>query len=56
MSKPCPATVKSVIKGSIPPKGEKRKNSMEGFELFDADEDVCKPGESESESEEDPSI
>lgn len=46
MSKPC----------LIPPKGVKRKNSMEGFELFDADEDVCKPGESESESEEDPSI
>ena len=26
---------------------------MEGFEPFDADEDECKPGESESENEED---
>ena len=53
MSKPCPATVKLVIKGLIPPKRVERKNSMEGFEPFGADEDECKPGESESENEED---
>ena len=56
MSKPCPATIKEMIKAIIPPKGVKRANNAEGLELFDVDEDDGEPGQSESEDEEDESI
>ena len=52
MSKPCPATIKEVIKGIIPPKGVKRGNNVDGLELFDGDEDKGEPDQSESEDEE----
>ena len=55
-SKPCPTTIKVVIRGIIPPKGVKRTNNVEGLELFDGDENDGKPGQSESEDEEDESI
>ena len=44
------------MKDFIPPKRVKPKNNMEGYKLLDQDEEEYKPGESESENEEDPSI
>ena len=52
MSKPCPTTIKEVIKDIIPPKGVKWINNVEGLELFDGDVDDGEPGQSESENEE----
>lgn len=48
MSKPYLATMKEEINGLIPSNGVKRKNNMEGFEVFDGEECECQPGESES--------
>ena len=55
-SKLCHAIITEVMKDLIPSKRVKWKNNMEGYELPDGDEDECKPGKSESENEEDPSI
>ena len=41
MSKPYLATKKEEINGLIPSNGVKRKNIMEGFEVFDGEECEC---------------
>ncbi|CAI9722125.1 Hypothetical predicted protein [Octopus vulgaris] len=55
MSKPCPNTIKRVIKNLIPSKGVKRANNIEGSQLFDGDGIEEKAAESESEDESKPS-
>ena len=41
MSKPYLATMKEEINGLIPSNGVKRKNNLEGFEVFDGEECEC---------------